>query len=213
MKAVLLTSMPSAAIQLVYYVQTRGFKFSDVVLVGCPIPQSYIFEEYAGINGFGIHHVSGENAPDCLELMKRLEPDVIKIVTGTIVRKPLLDIPCLGVLNTHAAMLPRYRGVDTPQWAVLEGGQVGVVEHFVDESIDTGDIVATRHLEVRRGDTISRLHYRNHHENKGQTAADALIGLRDQTIARKPQRPEDGCQFYTMHPKLLAMVEEKLATL
>jgi methionyl-tRNA formyltransferase len=213
MKTVLLTSMPSAAIQLVYYVQTRAFKFNDVVLVGCPSPNSFIFEEYSSINGFGLYHVSEVNAPDCLELMKRLQPDVIKIVTATIIRKPLLDIPRIGVLNTHAAMLPRYRGVDTPQWAVLEGGEIGVVEHFVDENIDTGDIIATRHLEIRRGDSISRLLSRNHYENKWQTAADALIGLRDQTITRRPQRPEDGCQFYEMHTKILAMVDEKLAKL
>jgi methionyl-tRNA formyltransferase len=203
--------MPSAAIQLVYLVQTRGFKFSDVVLSGCDSPKSFIFEEYASVNGFGLHHVSGINDEDCLELMRQFQPDVIKIVTCDIIRRPLLEIPRLGVLNTHAAMLPKYRGVDTPQWAVLEGGEVGVVEHFVDEKIDTGDLVCSRTLELRRGDTVSRMLYRNHHENKWQTAADALIALRDGTSERKPQRPEDGRQYYTMHPKILAMVEEKLS--
>lgn len=213
MKAVLLTSMPSAAIQLVYLVQTRGFKFSDVVLAGCNRPESHIFEEYASINGFGLHYVTGENEPDCLELMRQLQPDVIKIVTCTIIRKPLLEIPRLGVLNTHAAMLPRYRGIDTPQWAVLEDGQVGVVEHFVDQTIDTGDLIAIRTLELNAGDTIAKMLYRNHHENKWQTATDALIALRDGTAVRTPQCPEDGRQYYTMHPRILGFVEEKLSRL
>lgn len=205
--------MPSAAIQLVYYAQTRGFRFSDVVLSGCPSPRSYIFEEYADINGFGLHHVEGVNSEECLELMRRLAPDVIKIVTCEIIRQPFLRIPKVGVLNTHAAMLPKYRGVDTPQWAVLEGGEVGVVEHFVDEKIDTGPLISARTLPLRRGDTVSSVLYRNHHENKWQTATDALLALRDGTAKPRLQRPEDGRQYYKMHPHLLALVEEKLALL
>jgi methionyl-tRNA formyltransferase len=213
MKAIILSSMPSAAIQLVYYAQTRGFQFSDVVLVGCSPPRSYIFEEYASINGFGLHYVEGENEPDCLDLMWRLQPDIVKIVTCTIIRKPLLEIPKIGVLNTHAAMLPRYRGVDTPQWAILEGAKVGVVEHFVDESIDTGSIIAMRHLEIHSGDTISKILYRNHYENKWQTATDALISIRDGKAVFCAQNPEDGRQYFAMHPKILKLVEEKLSKL
>jgi methionyl-tRNA formyltransferase len=213
MKAVLLSSMPSAAIQLVYYVQTRGFQFSDVVLVGCAPPRSYIFEEYASINGFGLHYVAGENDPDCLDLMSKLQPDIIKIVTGSIIRKSLLGIPKIGVLNTHAAMLPMYRGVDTPQWAILEGGEVGVVEHFVDESVDTGKIVASRHLEIYPGDNVSKVLYRNHYENKWQTAADALIAIRDGKAVVRAQSSGDGRQYYAMHPKILSLVEEKLSKL
>lgn len=213
MRRCLLTSRPSSAIQLVYYVQTRGIKFDDVVIVGRPGPQYAIFAEYADINHFGLHFVEGVNSDDCLELMRRLRPDIVKIVTTQIVRAPLLAIPSIGVLNTHAAMLPRYRGVDTPAWAILEGGPVGVVEHFVDETIDTGDMVAVRELKLQPGDTVARVLYRNHYENKWQTCADALVMLRDGTAARRPQRPEEGKQYYAMHPKILAIVEERLARL
>jgi methionyl-tRNA formyltransferase len=202
--------MPSAAFQLVYYVQTRGFKFNDVVLVGKKSPEFHIFEEYSLINKFALHYVSGENAPDCIDLMKILQPDVIKAVTCTIIRKPLIEIPVLGILNTHAAMLPKYRGIDTPQWAILEDGEVGVVEHFLDEKIDTGDILAIRRLTLKKGDSISTVLYRNHYENKWQTAADALIALRDGIAQRHPQRKEDGRQYFEMHTKLLEIVQEKL---
>ncbi len=213
LKLCLLTSMPSAAIQLVYYVQTRGLKFADVVIVGAPGLQHTLFAEYAGINSFGLHFVDGVNSQDCLDLMRRLSPDIIKIVTIDIVRAPLLGIPSIGVLNTHAAMLPRYRGVDTPQWAILEGGAVGVVEHFVDESIDTGDIVAMRELRLKPGDNVGRVLYRNHYENKWQTCADALLMLSEGNAVRQRQHPEEGRQYFAMHPTLLALVEARLAKL
>lgn len=211
MNLCLLTSLPTAAIQFVYYVQTRGIKFENVVIIGEPEPRYAMFEEYANLNSFALHYVRSANSEDCLSLMREIKPDIIKIITTEIIRKPLLEIPRIGVLNTHAAMLPRYRGVDTPQWAILEGGSVGVVEHFVDENIDTGDIVAVRELKLQSGDTVSRVLYRNHYENKWQTAADALILLRDGAAVRKHQKPADGQQYYAMHPKILSIVAERLS--
>jgi methionyl-tRNA formyltransferase len=212
-KFVLLTSMPSAAYQLVYMAQTRGIRFEDVVIVGEDGPKYWLFHDYATVNRFRLHFVPGVNHETTLALLRDLAPDVIKIVTGDLVRRPLLEIPRLGVLNSHAAMLPRYRGVDTPLWAILEGGEVGCVEHFVDEGVDTGDILVSRRLDLRPGDTIPSVLTRNHYENKWQGATEALVQLRDGTARRQPQRPEDGHQYFRMHPKLVALVEARLAKL
>jgi methionyl-tRNA formyltransferase len=208
MKICLLTSRPSAAIQLVYYAQTRGVRFDDVIIVGDGGDKFFIFKEYAQFNGFGLHFVDDPNGVSCIRLLTEIQPDILKIVLTEIIRKPVLDIPKIGTLNTHAAILPRYRGVDTGYWAVLEGEKVGVVEHFVDEGVDTGDIVCQCELEIRPEDTINDIFYRNHYLNKWQVATKALLMIQNGAMNPMPQKPEDGRHYFAMHSKLKQIIKE-----
>lgn len=210
MKLCLLTSLPSAAMQLLYVVQTAGYRFSDVIVERDPGMHYDILEQYAGIAGFELHYVGDPNAEECLQLVRRIAPDVLQIVTGTIIRPPLLAIPRIGTLNTHAGMLPRYRGSDSPLWAILEGGQLGVCVHFVQPTIDTGAILARRVLHVRPGDTIASLLWRNHHENKWQATVEALDRVRAGERVGEPQAPDAGKQYFVMHEKLVRVAEEIL---
>lgn len=213
MKVVVLTSLATAAFQFVYYSQTKGIKVSDVVIIGQDSQSYDLFREYSRINSFGLHFVDDPNGEACLELMKKLGPDVIKIITERIIRKPLLEIPRIGVVNTHAAWLPDFRGNDTPWWAILEGGKLGVAVHFVSEGVDTGDIIVRRELKLKPGDTTSSVLTRNHYENKWQTTTEALLKLRDGTAELIKQSPEDGKQYFVMHPKLIRLVDRILEKL
>lgn len=69
------------------------------------------------------------------------------IVCGLSWRLPkiVLDAPKLGVLNVHTSLLPKYRGPMPVQWAIRNGDpEIGVTIHWMDEQIDTGNIVAQR---------------------------------------------------------------------
>ena len=61
----------------------------------------------------------------------------------------------------------------------LEDGPVGVSVHFVSEGIDNGPVVHRRQQEVIPGDTLGSLLHRNHHQNKWQATAEAMIKIRD----------------------------------
>lgn len=78
----------------------------------------------------------------------------LSISYNQILRRALLDVPRLGVLNFHAGMLPRYRGRNVINWAIINGEEeIGITAHLVDEGIDTGAIVLQRALPIGWTDT------------------------------------------------------------
>lgn len=210
MKFCLLTSYPSSAIQFLYYVQTRGLKFSDVIVVGDGGPGFEVMREYSSINGFNLYFVQTHNSKNTVALIRKIQPDVLKIITGQILRNTVLDIPRIGTVNTHAGILPDYRGIDSPLWAILEGGRLGVTVHFVDRGVDTGPLLYQQELAIRPGDTVESILSRNHHQNKWQAAARVLIDIRDGNYEAVPQLPEDGKQYFEMHPRLVGLVHRIL---
>lgn len=74
-------------------------------------------------------------------------PALLLVYGTSILRAPLIRVPSHGVLNAHASILPHFRGVFSEFWQVLQKrlDTAGVTIHFVDEGVDTGDIV----LQVR----------------------------------------------------------------
>lgn len=73
----------------------------------------------------------------------------ISFLYPRLIREPLISAPSMGCLNFHPAPLPDMRGVGGYNVAVLEGFTGwGVSAHFVDESFDTGDLVAVRRFSI-----------------------------------------------------------------
>jgi methionyl-tRNA formyltransferase len=95
------------------------------------------------------------NEASAVEQVRALSPDLgLSIAYNQIFRAPVLGLPRFGILNFHAGMLPRYRGRNVINWAILNGErEVGVTAHFVDEGIDTGDILLQRAVPVGWEDT------------------------------------------------------------
>ena len=94
-----------------------------------------------------------------LDFLARLEPDyIICIHFPYIIPKSILDIPKYGVLNLHPAYLPYNRGWHTPIWALFEQTPIGATLHFMDEDVDTGDIVHQRQLTPSSSDTAHTLY-------------------------------------------------------
>ena len=101
------------------------------------------------------------NSAESVELLRRLELDYIVCVHFPyILRRPLLDAARRGVLNLHPSYLPYNRGWHTPTWAILEGTPAGASLHYVDESLDTGDVVCQRQAAIDPGDTAHTLYAR-----------------------------------------------------
>jgi methionyl-tRNA formyltransferase len=74
---------------------------------------------------------------------------VISFLFWNRIREPLISGPAVGCLNFHPAPLPDMRGVGGYNVAVLEGfAEWGVSAHFVDEDIDTGDLVAVERFSI-----------------------------------------------------------------
>lgn len=99
---------------------------------------------------------------DFLEEYKNLKPDVAVVVAfGQILPKDVLEIPKYGSINVHGSLLPKYRGAAPIQWAVINGEKVtGVTTMYMDEGLDTGDIILKKETEILENETSGELYDR-----------------------------------------------------
>lgn len=91
--------------------------------------------------------------------IKNLNPDVICVVAyGKILPKEILEIPRLGCINVHGSLLPKYRGAAPIQWAVLNGDkETGITTMYMDEGMDTGDMILKEKVEIGEDETTGEL--------------------------------------------------------
>ncbi len=77
------------------------------------------------------------------ELIKNLNPDLIIVVAyGKILPKNIIEFPKYGCINVHGSLLPKYRGAAPIQWSIINGDEAtGITTMFMDEGLDTGDIL------------------------------------------------------------------------
>jgi methionyl-tRNA formyltransferase len=117
--------------------------------------------EVSGLSSDRILVGNAFREPAGVDLLRSLDLDyVIGVHFPYIVPDQVLEIPRIGVINLHPALLPYNRGWHTPSWAILDGTPIGATLHFMDSGLDTGDIVAQVELEVRPEDTAHTLYGR-----------------------------------------------------
>jgi methionyl-tRNA formyltransferase len=100
--------------------------------------------------------------PVAIEALRAAQPDLIAVVAyGQILPKSVLEIPRLGCINVHTSLLPRWRGAAPIQCAILNGDrETGVTTMYMDEHMDTGDIILQRVQLIHADDTGATLHDR-----------------------------------------------------
>ncbi len=88
--------------------------------------------------------------------------DIDLIVTcayGQIIPKEVLDMPKYGAINVHASILPKYRGSAPIQWSLFNGdSKTGVTIMYMDEGMDTGDIIEIKEINIEDKDNVGTLH-------------------------------------------------------
>jgi methionyl-tRNA formyltransferase len=97
--------------------------------------------------------------PHVRELVKDAAVDVI-VSTNWRTRLPagLLEIPALGAVNVHDALLPRYAGFGAVNWAIRNGEtQTGLTVHFMDPELDTGPILTQQIVKIGPHDTAGQV--------------------------------------------------------
>ena len=94
-----------------------------------------------------------------LDPLRALKPDLILVGGFSIIlKKPIIEIPRIGCVNCHSALLPAHRGPNPFRACILAGdSETGVTFHIIDEGIDTGDIVEQHRLEIRNVETAGSL--------------------------------------------------------
>ena len=99
----------------------------------------------------GIPVIEVENLRDeeFANQLKSLEPDLFVVVAFRVLPTSILEIPKIGSVNLHASLLPKYRGAAPIHWAVMNGEEkTGCTIFFLDEKVDTGNILLQREIEI-----------------------------------------------------------------
>jgi methionyl-tRNA formyltransferase len=101
-------------------------------------------------------------ALEAIEAIRNLNPDVIVVMAyGQILPRELLEVPKIACLNLHASILPRWRGAAPIQAAITAGDrETGITVMYMDEGLDTGDILLAEKIEIAPTETGGSLHGR-----------------------------------------------------
>lgn len=131
------------------------------------------------------------NNAEFYEIMKSINPDAAIVVAfGQILPSEILDIPKYGCINVHASILPMYRGSAPIQWVIINGEtETGVTTMYMDEGIDTGDMLLKEYITIAEDETGGSLFDRLS-KLGGPLAVKTLEGLENGTITRVKQTGE-----------------------
>ncbi len=115
---------------------------------------------FAQANNIPVYQPSKLREGNFAEVLRGLKPDLIVVVAfGQILPKSVLELPPLGCINVHASLLPRYRGAAPMQRCIINGEtETGVTTMFMDEGLDTGDMLLKEKIAVTEDMTFSELH-------------------------------------------------------
>ena len=145
------------------------------------------------------------------DTLQQFENKIVVFTGGGIIRENILRVAGDGIINCHMGVLPKYKGMDLPEWCMLENEpeQLGMTLHFMDQGVDTGNILKIVHVPLEKGDTIKSIREKFEPimvESMVQVVEDWLGG----SITPIKQPSQDNRQYFIMHERLLQLVDDKL---
>ena len=142
--------------QSVRYAWRRGLGIMGERL---PLPGVHSVAAVARRHGVPILETQSVNAAEYLDRLRALDLDVVLSVNASQkFRKGILDLPRLGCINVHGALLPRYRGRLPSFWVLVNGEkETGATVHFMNEDLDDGPILLQERVAIEPGDTQDTL--------------------------------------------------------
>ncbi|MGL5650809.1 MAG: methionyl-tRNA formyltransferase [Paraclostridium sp.] len=138
-----------------------------------------------------------------VDTLKEIKPELIVVVAfGQILPKSILDIPKYGCVNVHASLLPRYRGAAPLNWVIINGEEkTGVTTMYMDEGLDTGDMILKSEILLDDEITAGELHDKMMID--GAEVLKETIDLIEKGEApREKQSNEDTCYSPIMNKSL-----------
>lgn len=132
------------------------------------------------------------------EILKKLNIDlIVTCAYGQILPKEVLDLPKFACINVHASLLPKYRGSAPIQWALFNGDkETGVTIMYMDEGMDTGDIIKKDKINILDSDNVGTLH-----DKLSFLGAQTLENILPKIFSNNVKREKQGNDF-TLAPMI-----------
>ena len=148
-------------------------------------------------NGIDVFWPSNINDKDFLERLRSYRSDLfVSLFFDQIFREEIMNIPRLKTINCHAGKLPYYRGRCVLNWVLInDEKEFGITVHYMDEGIDTGDIILQRTYPITDSDTYRTLRERAFVECPN-ILYDAIKQIQSGCVTVKKQGEIDPVGFY-----------------
>ncbi|MHB8126861.1 MAG: methionyl-tRNA formyltransferase [Desulfitobacteriaceae bacterium] len=148
------------------------------------------FKEKAVELGLPLLQPSNLRQPEVYEWVKELAPDLLVLVFVTdFVPKAMIDLAPLGGINYHPSLLPKYRGGSAIAWTIISGEkETGVTIHYIDEGVDTGNIILQESVPIDPEDTTISLYFNKLYPLGVKLVKEAVRLIREK---RAPSIPQD----------------------
>ena len=147
---------------------------------------------YAEDKGLTIFQPLNLKADEFINQMKNVNADVFVVVAFRMLPAVIWKIPPLGTINLHASLLPDYRGAAPINWAIINGEKrTGVTTFFINEIIDTGDIIKKRGVDINDEMSAGELHDKLMHVG-ADLMNDTLTDLSNGKLESKNQTEDEG---------------------
>lgn len=132
--------------------------------------------------------------PEIQEELKKLEPDFfVTFAFGQILSQDVLDIPKYHTINLHASLLPKYRGANPIQRAIINGDkQTGICTMITELGLDCGDVCLKKVIDIPEDMTCVDL-FEKISEASPELIEKTLIGLIDGSITPVKQSENGVC--------------------
>lgn len=146
-------------------------------------------------NNLPIYQPKNINSDIFYNKVKELNPDlIISMSYDQIIKEKLINYPPNGIINVHAGLLPYYRGRSPINWALINGEDyIGLTVHYIDKTIDTGDIILQRKIKINADDDYKSI-LKKTQKLAPELLFQAVVLIENDAVVLKENNPDKG--FY-----------------
>lgn len=161
---------PEFAVTILDKIVSDGYQVVGCVTVpdkpagrGQKIHESAV-KQYAVKNNLNVLQPEKLKSEDFIQELVNLHADIFVVVAFRMLPKVVWNMPKMGTFNLHGSLLPDYRGAAPINWAVINGEtETGVTTFFLNEEIDTGEIILQDRMTIGPNETAGEVHDRMMH--------------------------------------------------
>ncbi len=142
--------------------------------------------KYSAVKEYALEHnltlLQPTNLKDAafLDQLQQLNANLQVVVAFRMLPEVVWSMPKYGTFNLHASLLPNYRGAAPINWAIINGEtKTGVTTFFIDEKIDTGEMILSDAIAIGSTENAGQLH-------------DRLMALGSETVIKTLHIIENG---------------------
>ena len=188
---------PEFAVTILDKIVSDGYQVVGCVTVpdkpagrGQKIHESAV-KQYAVKNNLNVLQPEKLKSENFIHELENLHADIFVVVAFRMLPKVVWNMPKMGTFNLHGSLLPDYRGAAPINWAVINGEtETGVTTFFLNEEIDTGEIILQDRMTIGPNETAGEIHDRMMHLG-ANAIAQTLELLSSGTFTTRPQKTSE----------------------